>query len=536
MADEAPPLPRPLSVAGGLPAALRQVALLVGLAVAVAAGVSLVLWSQTPNYTVIAAGLAERDTSDIMTTLESAGIDNKLDNSGQVLVPRTELARSRAALAQAGLLNSGGYGCSELPEAPMGQSPGMEALQQKQCIETELARTLMGIRGITSARVHLALPERSPFMRDQKTASASVYATVAPGSAIRDDISALTSLVAGAVPGLTADRVTVIDQNGVRLTIPDDAGNGSGLSSAQFEFRRQVEADLASDIVSILSPIVGMDSVRAKVTANLDFTVTTEETTTYDPNGSVLKSETQSSSETQGASAGPQGIPGALSNQPPETVDPNAAAAATAAAPAVNRSTTQDRDNEYANSSTRRISQLPSGEIASLSVAVLLDSNKAGTAADGSAAFSAEQLSEFTRLAQNAVGFNEARGDTFTISSFAFRAPEPFELPPEPGLLEQAWVWDLARQGVGVLLVLVLAFVVLRPIMRNLTRLPQADPMLLEGATAGGPGQLGGGALPRVARIPGGYDDRIAAARGLVGQDPRQVAQVVRSWVASDDG
>jgi flagellar M-ring protein FliF len=513
------------------------VALLVGLAVAVAAGVSLVLWSQTPNYSVVSAGLAERDTSDVMTTLEGAGITNKLDDSGQVLVPRADLASARATLAEAGLMNSGGYGCFELPEAPMGQSPGMESVLLTRCLETDLARTITGIRGVTTARVHLALPPRSVFVRDQAAASASVHVSVAPGSVIRNEIASVPYLVADAVPGLTPDRVTVIDQNGVMLTTPEGVGNGSGLSSSQFEFRQEVEADLANDIVAILSPIVGLESVRAKVTAKLDFTMVTEETTTYDPNGSVLKSEATSASESQGTSSGPQGVPGAISNQPPETVDQTAAGAQTAPPPVVNRTTSQDTDNEYANSSTRRVSQLPTGEISSLSVAVLLDSNKAAAAdGGGPGAYSAEQLAEFTQLAQNAVGFDAERGDIFAISSFAFEPPPTFVLPPEPGLMEQAWIWEVARQGVGALMVLILAFVVVRPIMRNLTKPPAPDPMLLAAGGGAGPGQLNAGALPGVAQIPSSYDDRVAAARGLVGQDPRQVAQVVRNWVADDDG
>ncbi len=538
MADEAPPLPSPLPNAAGWPLALRQGGLLVGLAVAVAAGVSLVLWSQQPNYVVISAGLAERDTSNIMTTLEGAGITNKLDNSGQVLVPRTDLANARAVLADAGLLAGGGYGCFELPEAPMGQSPGMENVLLTRCLETELARTITAIRGVTAARVHLALPPRSVFVRDRATASASVHVSVAPGSVLRSEIASIPHLLADAVPGLAPNRVTVVDQNGVMLTSPEGLGNGSGLSNAQFAFRQQVEADLANDVVAILSPIVGLESVQAKVAAEIDFTVTTQESTDYDPNGSVLKAQLQSSSESRGTRNTPQGVPGALSNQPPETVDPAAAQAAAPVAPEiVNQSTSQDTDNQYANSSTRTIRQLPTGTIQSLRVAVLLDSNKAPAGADGAAAeYTPAQLEQFAALARQAVGFNAERGDTFQLESLPFQALPTPEPPPEPGLLEQAWIWAAVRQGVGALLVLVLAFVVVRPIMRSLTKPPAQDPMLFG---AGGPGQLGmpgaSGALPAGVEIPASYEERMAAARGLVGQDPRQVAQVVRNWVAEDD-
>ncbi len=520
-----------------VPPAFRQIGMLVAIAAAVAAGVALVLWSQSAPMTPLYTGLADRDASEIVAIVEGAGVEYRLDPAtGSLLVPADRKYELRMQLASAGLPRGAGFGIEEIPGmSSMGQTPFMENALYTRAVETELARTISSIAAVDSARVHLALPPRSAFLRQQREPRASVLLTLFPGRRLdRGQVQGIVNLVAAAVPDLNPQQVAIADQNGNPLTRVGDEDSTSGLTSSQFEYTRQLEDAYAARIENLLAPVVGLERVRATVAADLDFTVTEETRETFDPDVTPVRSE-QTTEETRTGGDGAQGVPGALSNQPPQAVAAQPAAAqpgqlAGPAAAPTSTSVTATRNFEI-DKTISHIRQ-PVGAVRRLSIAVLLDYRPGGE--DDGAAVSQEQLDSLTELARQAVGFDADRGDTITVHNAPFAEPPAIAEPEPMPLWQQPWVLDLAREGLGALLVLTLAFFVVRPMMRSLTRpqpLPASGELMLEG------GQPGGAMLPQGAYgLPMGYEDRMAAARSVAGQDPRQVAQVVRNWVAQDDG
>lgn len=510
-----------------LPPALRQVAMLVGVAAAIAIGVSVVLWSQGPNYTPLYTGLSDRDAGEVVAAIEAAGVPYRLDSTtGGVMVPAESKYDLRMQLASAGLPRGTGFGVQDIPGlGSFGQTPFMENALYTHAVETELARTIGSLRPVESARVHLAIPPRSVFVRQQREPTASVMVSLFPGRRLEPaQVQSVVNLVASSVPELSPQRVTVVDQNGTLLTSPD-ADTNSMLSSTQLEYTGQIEEDYARRIESLLSHVVGAGRVQASVAAEIDFTVSEQTRESFDPNAAVVRSE-QTSEEIRAADAAAQGVPGSLTNQPPELLpqDAQAAGAAGAEQPATSTSRSQVRNFEI--DKTVSHTKQAVGTIERLSIGVLID-NRPGAGGRGPGEPLAEaELASLTEIAKQAVGFDEARGDTISVLNSAFQNTPEAAPPAAPSFWEQPYVWSIARQLLGAALVLVLAFVVLRPIMRTLTR-PQPLPPDL------GPG----GALQhRGYALPIGYDDRIAAARSIAGQDPRQVAQVVRNWVAEDNG
>ena len=521
------------SLLGQIPVAARQALLLIGLAAAVGVGVASALWLRTPSFSPLYTGLVERDVADIVNVLEGADIPYRLEaGAGSVLVPADRKYEIRMEVAAAGLPRGGGFGIEEIPEmSGFGQSPFIENALYVQAIQTELSRTISTLQPVESARVHLAVPQRTSFLRDRRTPSASVTLQLFPGRRIEAaQAQAIANLVASSVPELEPQRVTVVDQAGRQLTMPPDEAT-PGLSNSQFDYAKRIEDDLSTRIESLLAPIVGRERVRASVAAEIDFTVAEETSETFNPNVAVVRSE-EINEETRTGDFLSQGIPGALTNQPPEALPEAAPVAAVDAAveqPATSTTTSQVRNFEL-DKTVSHIKQA-SGVIQRLSVAVLID-NKPAAGGGPAEPLTQEELDQLTDLSMRAVGFDEARGDTISVLNSAFQTLPAVPPIEPPGLFEQAFIWDMARQGVVAVLVLVLALVIVRPMVRQLTT-PQ--PALLGGATgAGTPGALPGPAAP--AALPMSYAERVEAARDVASNDPRQVAEVVRNWVAEDNG
>ncbi len=438
-------------------------------------------------------------------------------------------------LAAAGLPRGSGFGIDELPErSSFGSSPFMENALYTRAIETELARTIATMQPVDTARVHLATPRRSVFVTQQRQPSASVLLRLFPGRRLEDSqVQAVVHLVASAIPELSTERVTVVDNLGALLTSPRGEA-GAQLTSTQFEYTRRFEETYVRRIEDLLAPVLGEGHVRATVAADLDFTVTEETRQTYDPDLVVVISETTSEESRSGESLA-QGVPGALSNQPPDVAPAADAAAAPGAVPtSTSSSTTRNFEVDKTISHTTQAL----GAIQRLSIAVLIDNRPPATGRGPGEPLVQEELDSLTQLIQQVVGFDSERGDTISVLNWAFQ-PEPALQAPEPlAWWQQPMVWDIARQALGAVLVLVLAFVIVRPMMTSLTRPVPMLPMLTGAQVAGQAGYGRTGALPggAVPALPAGYDDRMAAARNVAGQDPRQVAQVVSNWVAEDNG
>jgi flagellar M-ring protein FliF len=532
----------------GLPPAVRQILMLVAVAGAVALGVMAAFWGQTPNYGLLYGNLNDKDTGGVIEALTKSNIPYKIDEgSGAVLVPAKQVHGARLKLAGMGLPRGTGTGFELMDEKPaFGNTQFQEVARYQRAIEGEIARSIMTLSNVQSARVHLAIPRQSAFIREREHPSASVLLNLYSGRAIEpDQVSAIVHLVAASVPNLITDRVTVIDQKGKLLT-SSDATRDLSSSSNQIEYRRKLEESYARRIEEILTPITGTGSVKAQVAADVDFTITETARESYNPQGQLVRSEqTAEEMNNGGASAG--GIPGALSNQPPgaasvpeTTVKPPAgqkpATTAAAAAQAANTnnasvSTSKRATRNYEIDKTISHTKQPTGIIRRLSVAVVVDdivsTSKAGKISRK--ARTPDELTRMTALVREAVGFDEKRGDSVNVTNAAFSTPAAAGAIEEPPLWKQEWLWDIARQVGGGLLALIVLLMVVRPLLRGLQARPAG------GAYAGGVSddRLSLGA-PNQSGAPSGYDAQMTAARTSAQQDPKRVAQVVKQWVATD--
>lgn len=517
-----------------LPPAVRQMGLLIAIAAAVAVGVAVVLWSQSPNMTALYVGLSDRDVGEVVAMIEGSDVPYRLDQStGGVMVPPDRKYEIRMQMAAAGLPRGNGFGIEQMPElGSFGQTPFMENALYTHAIETELGRTIGSMQPVESARVHLAVPPQTAFLRQQRQPSASVMLSLYPGRRLDPgQVQSISYLVASAIPELSPQRVTVVDQTGALLTRHGE-DNDAALSSTHFEHTKQLEEDYAGRIESLLASVVGPGRVRARVAAMLDFTVSEQTRESFDPNVAVVRSE-QTNEESRSGESLAQGVPGALSNQPPETADQTQATAASGGAPTqAPRSTVVSQVRNFELDKTVSHTKQAVGTIQRLSIGVLID-HRPGAGGGADEALPQEELDSLTALAQQAVGFDAARGDTISVMNSAFQAPPELEAIEALPIWQEPMVWNIARQVLGAVLVLVLALVILRPMLRTLTT-PQAALPSLGGMGAGGEAQAG--YAMRGPALPLGYDDRLAAARNVAGQDPRQVAQVVRNWVAEDNG
>ncbi len=526
--------------------AVRQGLLLVAIAASVAIGTIGALWSREPNMSLLYASLAQDDAASIVQSLQAAGIEYQLDAAGQsVMVPAKKVHDARLHLAGEGLPQTGGVGLELMREDPgFGVSQFMETARYHHALETELSRSIVRLAAVKDARVHLALARQSVFVRDRIPSSASVLLSVHPGRRMQaDQVSAIVHLVASSVPEMDPDQVTVIDQQGRLLNSPGE-NDDYALSAAQFEHRKRVEDSYARSIEDLLAPVLGFGRVRAKVVADLDFTISEQTQESFDPDRVAVRSE-QTSFEERTGEREPAGIPGALSNQPPVAGNPAQQNFAETDRP-VNRSRNDVRNFEVDRtvSHTRRAT----GEVRRLSVAVLVDETPV-VASDGTSSggpLEPADIERLTALVKEAVGFDDARGDTIQLVNTSFRgAGAPDGIEPLK-FWELPLFRDLVRQGFGVLLAIAVIFGLLRPAVRSLVQPPAMQAQL---AGAGAPAALAlppgetdeTRALPPELTAPDAerpgkpsFDDAVAAARAIAGNDPKRVAQVERQWVAEN--
>src|SRR5450432_3185165 len=484
MADIVPSPPRGIADIPGL----KQVGLLAGVAAAVAAAIWLVLWSQGQNYTVLYGQLSERESGQVMDALTAAGIEFKLNPSGAVSVPETKVQEARIRLASQGLPQSDSMGIEMIQkESALGSSSMMETARYQSVLETELARTIVKVQGVQTARVHLALPKPSVFLRDARKATASVMLQLYPGRRLEPgQVAAIVHLVASSVPELGAGDVTLVDQAGSLLNSPDESAEQAA-STRQFEYTRKLEESYQRRIIEILEPMIGPGRVRATVTADMDFTVTEETHENYDPQKTAVRSE-QTSNEQRKGGDGAEGIPGALSNQPPGTSGapsipgaatpgnpepaPGTAGAAQSTAGAGPSSTAQRSTRNFEVDRTLSYVKQPVGVLKRLNVGVVLDDWQK-VDADGkatSATMSDADIKRFSQLVRESIGLKDDRGDQLNVLNQAFKSNAPIGPVDGPPLWETPWITQLAKQIVGAGLVLVVAFLVLRPLMKSLTR------------------------------------------------------------------
>jgi flagellar M-ring protein FliF len=544
MSAEASALPRPTLI----PPSLKPLATLIGIAAAVAAGVGIVLWSKEPTYSLLYGNLGQQDAAQIAQALEQNGVPYKLDGaSGAITVPADRVHDARLKLAGQGLPEGDGGFAVMSKDPGFGVSQFMEGARYQHALETELARTITNLQAIEGARVHLALPRQSAFVRDRRPPSASVFLQMKPGRRLESEqVTAIVNLVASSIPELEAEQVTVIDQQGRLLSAP----NGDDELAArdkQLEIARGMEERYTQRVEELLAPLIGPGRVRAQVVADVELSTTEEAREQYRPESQIVRSE-QLAEESSRNGAGSQGVPGALTNQPPTpgvALPPGAAnagapteAQAAAVATQTPDNTSKQSTRNYEIDRTVAYTKTPAGRLKRLTVAVLVD-NLRTAGEDGKiieTALTPEQLENMTKLVKDAVGFDAARGDSVNVVNASFRGEvKPEDVPvDEIPLWERPLVRDIAKLLAGLIVLLVLVLTVLRPLVRGLLAAPRplqpAGPAALPGATPALPANAAPEAVPAL-----DYDGQVAAARTLVNQDPARVAQVVKTWVGADE-
>ncbi|OMH30033.1 flagellar basal-body MS-ring/collar protein FliF [Motiliproteus sp. MSK22-1] len=531
----------------------RQIGLMIGLAASVAIGFSVVLWSQEPEYRPLLNNLNSLDANQIIDTLQANQIPYRIDNSsGALMVAADQIHNARLKLAAGGLTGRENVGFELLDqEQALGTSQFMETTRFRRGLEGELARTISSLLPVKTARVHLAIPKRSVFVRDSRKPSASVFVELYAGRMMaKSQVASVASLVASSIPELDSRDVTVVDQKG-RLLNSQSVDENVGLAAKQLEYSQKMEDRIASRVRNILEPVVGSGRFKAEVSADIDFTAIEQTDELFNPDLPSLRSE-QTLDEQRAAGAGATGVPGALANQPPGAATvPEVGAAGGGGAAGANgqgsgrKQTTRNYELDRTISYTRH----QQGRVRRLTVAVAVDDISTTNPDTGEVTrrpWSEADIQRLTLLVRDAVGYSAVRGDSVNVVNTPFVGPEPLEALPEVAIWEQPWFWDLARKVGAGLFLLLLVFGVLRPIMKSLSAAPVPAG---EGGEIGGElegiGEVGGlgdeGAglsVDQGSLLPGpneSYDRQLDAIRSLIAEDPGRVAQVVKQWVSADE-
>jgi flagellar M-ring protein FliF len=529
---------------------LRQAALMIGLAASVAIGFWVVLWTQGEEYRPLYGSLDRLDSADVVQILETNDIRYKVDlATGALLVPTDELAKARLKLAEAGIPGKSSVGYELLDqEQPLGTSQFMEATRFRRGLEGELARTISNVHAVRSARVHLAIPKTSVFVRDGREPSASVFLELYPGRKLEPhQIKGITNLVASSVPEMKPQNVTLVDQRGslISLGLEDE----KLIAAAQhLDYTRKIENDMMMRVRRLLGPVVGEDKFKAEISADIDFTEIEEAGETFNPDLPALRSEAVVE-EQQIGSATPGGIPGALTNQPPATglapeQLPNNANGTEAPVPSNSRS---QATRNYELDRTVSYTKHQKGRLRRLTVAVVVD-DKLTFDEQGRPVripWTDQELERLSILVRDAVGFSAARGDSVNVLNERF-----VDLPLTGDYAEKWWESDAAKfwlkQAAGLLIILVLLVGFLRPLLKSLSAAgarakEEEEARQLAALQAAGVDSfdslsdetvtLTGGDALALPSPEESYEQQLNAVRGLVAEDPGRVAQVIKRWI-----
>jgi flagellar M-ring protein FliF len=518
------------------------------------------------SYRPLFPGMSGVDQAAAFESLQKAGMTVEIDAAtGSVSVPNELYHQAKMVLASQGIPATSTDGFAMIrDQQSMGTSQFIEQKRYQLAIEEELAHSISSIQAVQAARVHLAVPKQSVFVRDRVEPTASVILTVAQGRRLSEaQAQAVVHMVASSVPYLEPQNVSVVDQFGNLLANDQDL-SGLGMSDKQLSYRNKLEKMYQQRIQSLLSPLVGANKLRAEVNADMDFTVQEMTQENFNPDTISIRSEQL----TQGASGNSvvsgEGVPGALSNEPPadpvmKENQPETLMVKEGGLTNGGSSGSLNRTRNYEIDRTIQHTKLATGELTRLSISVVLDepliTNDEGEQVRQ--ILTVEEIQRFESLIKTAVGFNEQRGDNVTVMSMAFQIEA--EIPATP-MWEQTWLQNLVRQILIALLALVFILVVLRPAIKKLVSaelVVQSDAL---GAQLGPDGEPVGGAVAQEEMIEGesleemkarmrpkkssvsmdmldtanSYDDKVALMRMLVTEDSKRVAGVMSNWVKQD--
>ncbi|MDA3920068.1 MAG: flagellar basal-body MS-ring/collar protein FliF [Salinisphaera sp.] len=562
--------------------------LIIGVAAAATVLVGMFLWSRTPDYAVLFSGMDARDGGQIIARLDQLQEPYKFAAGGStILVPRADVDRMRLTLAGDGLPKGSGVGFELMDKQAFGVSEFTEKVNYNRALEGELARSIQSIDSVAGARIQLAIPPSTVFVRDRKPPTASVILTLYHGRALsHGQVEAIGHLVASAVPDLTVDAVTIVDSSGHLLSGPEHAGD-DGADTTRLAYVSQIEDNYRKRVQALLAPILGADNVRAQVSADVDFSSNESTQEQYSPNQEPGKAAVRSEQRSNrlNGSGGVGGVPGALSNQPsPDQPSPinapkpqGTARAGTSGSQGNAGSgmqmasstglTSMDNSNRSSDSSStinyeldhviRHVKQ-PVGRLTRLSVAVVINekapspttpaanartaatsptpSTASGKPPQQPAGLSQARMQQITDLVRSAVGYSQARGDSVQIVQMPFTdhssAPTA---PAAPPWWQDRQLQSMAITALKYLLFAIVAFFLWRRLVRPLLNRaiqPVSSTAPAAVAVGGEPAADKEEALRTYRRQQSG--EAVRNAQDVAQNDPRLVAMIVKNWMRSD--
>ncbi len=538
----------------------QKILLLVSLAAIVALVVATSTWLKHADYRILFSNISERDGGAIIAALDQMNVPYKFsDSGGAVLIPGGKVHEVRLRLASQGLPKSGGVGFELMENQKFGISQFAEQVNYQRGLEGELSRTIQSIGAVQSARVHLAIPKPSVFVREELKPSASVLLNLYPGRMLEpSQIAGIQNLVAASVPNLAFSAVTLIDQSGAMLSQLKSKLMEVGLDPTQIRYVREIEANAIKRVDDILSPIVGQGNARVQIAADVDFSQSEQTAETHRPNTTPpdVSIRSQQTSESASATPSAQGIPGALSNQPPvpatapltQPAVPGAGPTPPAGKPLPGQldaagvqapiasvaqpiSTRKDSTINYEVDKTIRHTKQSVGTIKRLSAAVVINHRK--DAKGVSKPLADPEMKQINELVKEAMGFNKERGDTVSVANAPFTAIDRDDsgipLWKDPDII--SLVKDVFKYGAIAAIVAFLLFKVVIPLGKNMLESPprRASKPLGEqiNIVAGDDDDQTPSAAETLER-------KLAQARDLAQQDPKVVANIIKDWTSSN--
>ena len=436
------------SLLGSLPRmSPRQIlAVMVGSATLIAVAVGAWIWTQSPDYRVLYSGLSDRDGGAVISALNQMNVPYRFaEGGGALLVPADKVHDARLRLASQGLPKGSVVGFELVDNQKFGATQFQEQINYQRGLEGELARSIQSLSAVSAARVHLAIPKPSVFLREQQGPSASVLVSLHAGRQLdRSQVTGIINLVASSVPELAPTSVSVLDQSGNLLSRNGAGADHGGLDPSQLSYIKQIETETIRRITDILEPIVGVGNSRVQVTADVDFQRVESVAETFKPNQdpkvAAVRTQQLSSSQSSGSAAGAQGIPGALSNQPPaggtvasDGKTPAAATSGTGSAGGTG-SLRKDENIAYEVDKTIQHTRANAGGIKRLTAAIVVN-HRRQVDKDGkttTAPLSEKDMGEINALVREAMGYSKERGDSINIVNTAFNEPEKVAVAETP--------------------------------------------------------------------------------------------------------
>ena len=531
-------------------------------------------WINTPAYRPLSISMSEADQQTAFETLKAAEFKPVVDtSSGQITIPANKYHEARIFLASKGIPKNGAMGIESLKDqSAMTTSQFMEQVRYVAAMEQELAKTITQIDSIQTARVHLAMPKQSVFVRDRTPPKASILVTPFPGRALtQTQVQALIHLVSSSVPLMTTENVTVVDNHGKLIT--ESTGEASlGLTAAQSQHKQKMEEVYRQRVTQILSPIVGDSNVRSQVNMSLDFTQTETTTEDFDTKEKGPKTRSEASSEDRNSAKDAGGVPGSLSNTAPAspTTTTNTAANSNANANSADRSTITARStrNYEIDRSVRHVKGA-TGTVERLSVAVVINErapvstkNDKGEVIEGKATpYTEEEIQNMQSLVRGVVGYNEARGDVVTVVQAKFEPEKIYDLST-PWYKDESMISNIKSALLGLMFLAFLMLVIRPTVMRMLGLLKTPEEMQAAQEALAAPLLLSDGELspedmnsiqlgegetleeikaklkPKKSSISmemldtaNTYDDKVALVRMIVAEDSARVASVLKNMI-----